>query len=316
MDFMENKKKDKREEKKMIYEKIRDKIISMFPDMYKKINITLSERDKKSGKKPDIRNTEETIEYLLANECSMSRLGDGEFILIFGGRENYQKYDKELVKKLVEILHSNLSNHIVCISDVFGNLAERNDENKKYWKEHLRVYRHKYYKYIDMNKTYYNTSATRVYKLLENKSLAKPRFEKWRLLWENKDIVFIEGKETRMGIGNDLFSNAKSIRRIIGPAENAFDYWKELLIEAKKIEKTALFILALGPTATVLSYELSKEGYRALDLGHVDLEYEWYLKQNSNIVIQGKYTNEVSGGNMVEECNDNVYKNEIIYSIY
>ena len=130
---MENKKKDKREEKKMIYEKIRDKIISMFPDMYKKINITLSERDKKSGKKPDIRNTEETIEYLLANECSMSRLGDGEFILIFGGRENYQKYDKELVKKLVEILHSNLSNHIVCISDVFGNLAERNDENKKYY---------------------------------------------------------------------------------------------------------------------------------------------------------------------------------------
>ena len=66
----------------------------------------------------------------------------------------------------------------------------------------------------------------------------------------------------------------------------------------------------------MLSYELSKEGYRALDLGHIDLEYEWYLKQNSNIVIQGKYTNEVSGGNMVEECNDNVYKNEIIYSIY
>lgn len=300
----------------MIFQKLKEKMISLFPNIYTRINIILSDRDMKNGKKPDIRNTDETIEYLLTHECSMSRLGDGEFTLIFGGRVNYQKFDKDLSKKLVEILHSNLSNHIVCVSDAFGDMAERNDENKKYWNEHLRVYRHKYYKYMDMNKTYYNTSATRVYKLLENKSLAEPRFKKWKQIWDKKDIVFIEGKETRMGIGNDLFSNAKTVRRIVGPAENAFDYWRELLVEAKKIEKTALFILALGPTATVLSYELSKEGYRALDLGHIDLEYEWYLKQNSDIVIPGKYTNEVLGGNLVEECHDKVYEEEIIYSIY
>ena len=300
----------------MVLSRLRNKAITMFPNLYKKINIILSERDVKRGLYPDIRGTEETIEYLLKHSCSMSRLGDGEFIIIFGGRVNYQRYDKVLTEKLVEVLHSNVPNHIVCISNAFGDMEERDEENKAYWKDHLRVYRHQYYKYIDMNKTYYNTSATRVYKLLADKSLAGERFERWKQLWKGKDIVFIEGKETRMGVGNDLFSEAKSIRRIIGPAEDAFDCWEELLREAKKIEKDALFILALGPTATVLSYELAKEGYRALDLGHIDLEYEWYLKQNSHIVIQGKYTNEVTGGNVVVECDDKIYKDQIIYSTY
>ena len=167
-----------------------------------------------------------------------------------------------------------------------------------------------------MKKTYYNTSATRVYKLLADKELAGPRFEKWKKLWDGQDVIFIEGKDTRMGVGNDLFSNAKSIRRIIGPSENAFDNWKELLYEAEKIEKSALFILALGPTATVLSYELAKVGYRALDLGHIDVEYEWFLKHDYQVTIRGKYTNEVQGGNKVEECEDEEYKKQIVYSIY
>lgn len=300
----------------MVLKKIKNKLISIFPNVYKRINIELSKRDVKKGIYPNIKGTEETIDYLLNNNCSMSRLGDGEFYIIFGGREQYQKYDAKLVEKLIEIMHSNIPSHIVCLSDAFGDMKERNAENKAYWKEHLKVYRHQYYKYIDMNKVYYNTSATRVYKLLDDKSLAGPRFEKWKQLWKNKDIVFIEGKETRMGIGNDLFSSSKSIRRIIGPAEDAFDCWEELLHEAEKIKKDALFILALGPTATVLSYELAKKGYRALDLGHIDIEYEWYLKQNSNIAIEGKYTNEVAGGNHVDECNDEEYKKQIIYSVY
>lgn len=313
---METKKIFENEDKRMVLNKIKNKLITVFPKINKHLNIYLSNRDKKNGIYPNIKNTEETIDYLLNHNCSMSRLGDGEFYIIFGGRENYQKYDKFLVEKLIEILHSNIPNHITCISNVFGDLDERNEENKRYWNEHLKIYRHQYYKYIDMNKVYYNTSATRVYKLLDDKSLALPRFKKWKRLWDNKDIVFIEGKETRMGVGNDLFSNARSIRRIIGPAENAFDCYEELLKEARKIEKNALFILALGPTATVLSYELAKDGYRALDLGHIDLEYEWYLRKNSDIIIEGKYTNEVTGGNIVKNCDNNVYNNQIIYSTY
>lgn len=300
----------------MVLNKIKNKIITRFPNFNRRINIILSERDLKRKVQPDIRDTEETIEYLLKTQCSMSRLGDGEFDQFSGGGDNYQRNDVELSRKLKEVLHSNIQNHIVCVTDAIVNMEERTEENQVYWKEYLKSNRHKFYKNLDMNKTYYNTSATRVYKLLANKELAGPRFEKWKKLWDGQEVVFIEGENTRMGVGNDLFSNTKSIRRIIGPAENAFDNWKELLHEAKKIEKSALFILALGPTATVLSYELAKAGYRALDLGHIDVEYEWFLKHDYLVAIQGKYTNEVQGGNKVEECEDEEYKKQIVYSTY
>ena len=300
----------------MVLEKLKNKIVAMCPGLNKRINIILSERDLCRKVQPDIRDTEETIEYLLKTRCSMSRLGDGEFDQFSGGGDNYQRNDRELCGKLREILHSNVPNHIVCVTNAIVSLEERTEENIAYWKEYLKSNRHKFYKNIDMNKTYYNTSATRVYKLLANKELAGPRFEKWKQLWENEDVIFIEGKDTRIGVGNDLFSNTKSIRRIIGPAENAFDKWKELLHEAEKFEKSVLFILALGPTATVLSYELAKAGYRALDLGHIDVEYEWFLRHDYHIAIGGKYTNEVQGGNEVEKCKDEEYIKQIVYSTY
>lgn len=281
-----------------------------------KYDFYMSKRAKQSTIQPNIRGTDETIDALTQNgKISASRLGDGEFAIIFGESINYQRYDKALAEKLKSILHSNIENHIVCISDVFGDMEERSKENREFWEEHLNRYRYKYYKYIDMNKTYYNTSASRVYKLLENKVLASKRFEKWKRLWNNQDIVFIEGKDTRCGIGNDLFSNAHSIHRIICPSENAFDCYNKILDATLKCDKNCLFILALGPTATALSYDMAKLGLWAVDLGHIDIEYEWYLRGNSNITIDGKYVNEVAGGSQVSEMNSDEYTKQILYVI-
>ena len=38
-------------------------------------------------------------------------------------------------------------------------------------------------------------------------------------------------------------------------------------------------ILILGPTATVLSYDLNNLGYRALDLGHIAKDYDAFCKK-------------------------------------
>ncbi|MBU4465609.1 MAG: DUF1792 domain-containing protein, partial [Actinobacteria bacterium] len=37
-------------------------------------------------------------------------------------------------------------------------------------------------------------------------------------------------------------------------------------------------IAILGPTATVLAYDLHRAGYRALDLGHIAKSYDWWLR--------------------------------------
>lgn len=263
---------------------------------------------------PIILNTEKTIEKLLNSNVSMSRFGDGEISLAYGWSIKYQKADKELKRRLRQILKSDTDRCIVCVSDVFGNMEERSDENRAYWKNFVKEMRWDTYKLLDMKKVYYNTTATRVYKPLADKSLAGPRFEKWKKLWEGKDVVFIEGAKTRLGVGNDLFSNAKSIRRIIGPPENAFDKYDEIFQFASSLDKNVLFILALGPCATVMSYDLSMLGFRALDLGHIDIEYEWYLKGDSESLIHTKYVNEVSGGNNVDEIEDENYYQSIIFT--
>ena len=268
-------------------------------------------------KAPDIRSTEETIDKLLNSDVSISRFGDGELMLSLknslGIRD--QKADPALMKRLREVLVSDSKNCIICVSDAFGDMAERSEENKKYWQRHIGEHRFLYYPLLNRkDKVYYNTTATRVYSPLKDKSLAAPRFEKWKKLWEGKDIVFIEGQKTRMGVGNDFFSNARSIRRILGPAENAFDRYDEILQFASTFPKDTLFILALGPAATIMSYDLSQLGYRALDLGHIDVEYEWFLKGSSNVLLKNKYVNEVVGGNKVDDCHDESYLASIIKS--
>ena len=136
-------------------------------------------------------------------------------------------------------------------------------------------------------------------------------------IWDKKDVVIIEGEQSRLGIGNDLFDNMKSIQRIICPSENAFEIYDKIYNEALKIDKNKLVLLALGPTATVLAYDLFKAGYQAIDIGHVDIEYEWFLrKATKKIKIESKYVTEVKEGREnIQEVKDEKYKNEIVARI-
>jgi hypothetical protein len=84
-----------------------------------------------------------------------------------------------------------------------------------------------------------------------------------------------------------------------------------------KINKNILILIALGPTATVLSYDLSRLGYQAIDIGHIDIEYEWFLKNaTKKIKIKNKYVNEVDNGlNNFTSIKDRVYYKQIIKKI-
>ena len=129
----------------------------------------------------------------------------------------------------------------------------------------------------------------------------------------SKILVIVEGEKTRLGVGNDLFSGAKTIKRILCPATNAFKYCDKIRTKIESIWKGELVILALGPTATILASDLTEHGIRALDIGHLDIEYEWFLrKSDSHALIPGKYTNEAEKGNDVDECLDEWYLSQIV----
>ena len=118
-----------------------------------------------------------------------------------------------------------------------------------------------------------------------------------------------------MGRGNDLLNNARSIKRIIAPTLNAFDKYDTLFELAKQQPKESLFLICLGPTATILAYDLAESGYQAIDSGHLDVEYEWFLKNaDERIKIDGKYVLEAVGGTETGNQTDTEYENQIIAS--
>ena len=132
---------------------------------------------------------------------------------------------------------------------------------------------------------------------LKSKRKVPKYIKKLKKIWDERDVVIIEGDKSRLGVGNDLFDNMKSIQRIICPALNAFKYYENIINAVKtKVSKDKLILIALGPTATALAYDLYKLGYQAIDVGHIDIEYEWYLrKAGEKINIKNKFVNEAGG---------------------
>ena len=282
--------------------KIQDGALTAFDSIYEK-----------AAKPPFVRSIDETIEYIIQNNCSVSRFGDGEIKLAAGKSISFQQVSPFVTKKMREVLGSDSSGHIVALADIFSGCNNMTEEARAHWKKHLIRYRRTWYRYTIKGKVYFNAFMSRPYMSLADKSSCKKTFDILKKIWDGQDIVFIEGEKSRLGVGNDLFDNAKSIQRILAPVTNAFDKYNELLECAKKVDKSKLILLALGPCATALSYDLFLLGYRAIDLGHADIEYEWFLQgATEKQPVKNKFVNEAGAGKGVGELNDSVYLSQII----
>ncbi len=271
---------------------------------------------KKTQIVPHIASIDETIETIQTLKASISRFGDGEMRLIDGHGIGFQTYNSELSKRLLEILHSNEDKHLVCLADTFSDLYKYNRKARRFWRTYFYMHGNLWDKHLDPNKTYYNAFVTRLYMDYASKEKCKEWFANIKKIWNDRDIIFIEGEKSRLGVGNDLFDNAKTIKRILCPATNSYDKYELILSRASQEDKTTLFLIALGPTATVLAYDLYKRGYQAIDAGHMDVEYEWWkMGAKRKIKLARKYVNEAAGGNQVEECAGDEYEKQIIHRI-
>lgn len=266
----------------------------------------------KMHKAPQVASVEETIDMIL-KENSIARFGDGEIKLVAGRDISFQKATPFVVHKLREVLSSDESGLMIGVADIFGNRERYSESSTEYWNNHLKKYRHIWYKYMIKDKQYYNASFTRQYISLKDKNSSKEIFNKIRKIWDQKDIVIIEGSKSRLGVGNDLLSNARSIRRIIGPSSQAFEKYDALLNSAKQMPPDTLFLLAMGPCATALTYDLHKLGYRAIDIGHVDIEYEWFtMKTEKKVPIKNKIVHEARNDIEDDSFYDPTYESQII----
>lgn len=266
-----------------------------------------------------IKTPEETLDKIINENCSIARLGDGEFNLIYGIGIRYQKANEELGKRLKQILKSNEEKLLIGISNAldFNYLKYYNDFANNFWRGWLNKNKFKVLQLLSKKKQYYSSQISRFYIDYEDKSKVGEYVVKLKKLWDKQDVLIVEGEYSRLGVGNDLFDNMNSIQRIICPSENAFDEYEKIFQEILKYGKNKMIILALGPTATVLAYDLYKSGYRAIDIGHVDIEYEWFLrKATGKIKIETKYVNEVKDGEKnIQNIHDEKYESEIVSRI-
>lgn len=259
---------------------------------------------------PKILNIDETIDVIIKNKLSVSRFGDGELSLLLNiGNPDFQHSNLKLIEQLHKTITSNLPQLLICIPKVFENsdLERMTRDTYKFWHRYIINNREAIYHLLNFSKLYGDTQFTRNYIDNKDKSHAKQYFIKIKRIWDNRNVIIIEGKYTRFGVNNNLLNNAKSIKRILCPEKDAYNKYNDILIETLKQDKNILFLIALGPTATILAYDLCKNGYQAIDIGHLDIEYEWFLAGvNKKIAIKNKYVNET---NDIINCENDTLNN-------
>lgn len=263
---------------------------------------------------PKIKSIPETIDKILADQCSICRFGDSEFLYITERRSlPYQKQNTRLREYLIKILRSQNKEILVGLPIGYYSLTNLKKKSKTTWRAVISWTYPSLSNILLPQKQYYNASMTRLYMDYEDTSHSDAWFKKVRSIWNKRDILLIEGEKSRLGVGNDLFNNANSIKRALGPVKDAFDQFDNLLSFASQQDKSNLILVAMGPTAKPLCYELALQGFQAIDIGNLDVEYEWFLRgATEKIKIPGKYTSEAKGGRIVDDVKDEKYESQII----
>lgn len=256
--------------------------IRLFKDMEKHKILSL---------KPNILNYEESIDYIIKNKCSLCRFGDGEFNQLNGGDETFQKNTPALTERLNEILMScftpddSINKNIkIAISYLYYNFKDWNNLIfPDYFKDFVTANENFIVDICNPQYTYIATEISQLYHIFKYYDFAS-YFDHIKKIWKDREIVIICGDRIFNNIEHNIFDCAKSIEYIYAPTTEAFNQYDEILSKAMAIPKDKLVIAILGPTATVLAWDLAMQGYQALDFGHIAQDYDSFLKkENQNI---------------------------------
>lgn len=263
-----------------------------------------------------VKDIDQSLDFILKNRCSVARFGDGEMDIIMGRSIPYQDYDPKLAQFLETIIGQKSSDKLlICLSDVFERTERYTPACQNFWKGHLAAFGTAYAR-LCRAPWYGSTFISRPYMDLQDKSVSAAYFSQLKSIWAGRDILIVEGQTSRSGVGNDLFQEAKSIQRIICPSKNAFSRYEDILKAVQEQGKNRLVLLMLGPTAKVLAYQLSGLGYEAVDIGHIDSEYEWFqMGADHKVKLSHKHTAEHNFDENITFTEDAGYRSQIVLDI-
>lgn len=263
--------------------------------------------------KPKILSAEDTLDKIVKDHMSMSRFGDGEFAIIDGvQRWRFQDANGMLGERLRQILQSGEDNDGFLIGlnpEFYENFIGLSDDAVMGVMTYMTYdVRRQHASLIDKDRQYGDALCFRKMKTMRE-------FISVSELWKDRECLFIEGENTGLGVGNSLFTLCKDIQRIVCPAENAFDKYEDILNAALDFKKDTLVLLALGPTASVLSYDLYREGYQAVDVGMLDMQFESVIHNTdmTDLLLPNKYCPQdiIYGNRMIGAIDNPVYLSQV-----
>ena len=268
-----------------------------------------------------IKSAKELLQKIIDKKYSLCRFGDGEFDHILKqNREWFQKYDIKMAEKLESILKSDNDKILIAIADNYGSLDKYNDRAADAIRQYMtKEKRQEHMGLLDMSREYYNAYVSRPYMIYKDKDKnASEIFKLYKRLFWNRNILIIEGENTKTGVNNGLLDGAYSIKRILCPDTTAYSVYDKIsnnVIEFASPDD--LILITLGPTATILAYDLAMQGYQAIDFGQVDNEYEWYLRHaTERIVVEGKSVSELEWYRIPEtQIYDDKYEAQIMVHV-
>lgn len=226
-------------------------------------------------KKPRIKNNYETIDALINNKSSLCRFGDGEFDLMQNVSIPFQDADENLAERLKEVIQSNDEGCLIGVCPLWDVNKNLIDDYSKFARKYVSKKIKFIDKFIDRDKVYYDATFNQKYMVVHDYDF-ESFFNCLKEIWKDRDVTIICGKGIFDKHQYNIFDNAKSIEYMYAPSKNAFSEYQKILDDAKTIPKDRLILIVLGPTATVLAYDLHKLGYRALDIGHCAKDYNAY----------------------------------------
>jgi len=237
----------------------------------------------------------QTIEAIKEG-TSVSRFGDGELNLLLHKRGIvFQEWDEELSNQLREILTMNTNSltsenggFMVGIPFIITTYRGYRYSVRflLYWVKY-NFYNLRNIQLLLRSRIYLDALFARSLNMRDRVKI----YEAICDIWSGKHLVIIEGETVKFGVNKSILSNAKSIARIICPVKNAYSEYDEILEAAIKCDKDSLILIILGPTATILAYDLYKLGYRAVDFGQGNFSKD--IKETGNILTELDYHQQI-----------------------
>lgn len=218
--------------------------------------------------KAKVLNRKDTPSYVIDNNLSLIRLGDGEFRIMLKKKNiPYQKYSDGLKNDLLNILkeYKKVSNNKFLLAVPYEPFAKNLiwciKSDIKYL-EHFGLYR-LYFRWFMNNKKIYGCALT----------FERDNEKNYKKIWENSQkVIFVHNDEKWA----QMFENKYNIKTLFVkiPEKNAYEdidkIEKEIKEKIKEIDKNVKYsiLISAGPCAKILVYRLLKSNLISYDIGH------------------------------------------------